>query len=123
MSWPALDFCVALYRVLDMRPLSSATVKVLRPFIDQPAQAQYGFGLMRSTGVRAGSLYPILKRLERIGWVEGFDEDIDERAEGRPRRRLYRLTSAGAREAADAVAAFYLSLGVPLTFIPRVGAS
>ena len=47
-------------------------------------------GLMAMTGVKSGSLYPILERLERLGWVEAKYELIDEHVAGRPRRRCTR---------------------------------
>ena len=41
-----------------------------------------------------GTLYRALQRLERAGLLAAFWEDADEAvAEGRPRRRLYRLTA------------------------------
>ncbi len=101
--------------------LSSARVKVIREFLTNREEEQYGFGLMRATGVQAGSLYPILERFEREGWIESYEELIDEHIEGRPRRRLYRLTSAkAAQEAEEAVKKFYLDLGIPETVIPRL---
>lgn len=99
-------------------PLSLASIKVLGAFLDEPAKDQYGFGLMRSTGVKSGSLYPILDRLERLKWIEGRDEEIDEQVEGRPKRRLYRLTTLGEREARDAVTEFYRNLGRPPAWLP-----
>jgi DNA-binding PadR family transcriptional regulator len=45
--------------------------------------------------------------LEDNGWIEGRWEEIDASAEGRPRRRLYRLTPNGvawARQALDETA-------------------
>jgi PadR family transcriptional regulator, regulatory protein PadR len=78
---------------------SIATLQVLRTFFDDPAGAQYGVELIASSGLKAGTLYPILNRLELDGWVVGRWEDIDESAAGRRRRRYYRLTSAGERQA------------------------
>jgi PadR family transcriptional regulator, regulatory protein PadR len=43
-------------------------------------------------GVHEGSLYPALHRLERSGFVESAWS-----AEGRRRRRIYRLTATGRR--------------------------
>lgn len=41
-----------------------------------------------------GTLYRVLHRLERAGLIEAFWEDPgDAEKEGRPRRRLYRLTA------------------------------
>jgi DNA-binding PadR family transcriptional regulator len=98
--------------------LSKSSAKVLRAFVDAPHEEQYGFGLMRPTGVKSGSLYPILERFERLRWIEGRHEVIDERTEGRPRRRLYRLTALGEREARNAVAAFYRDVGRPPVWVP-----
>jgi PadR family transcriptional regulator, regulatory protein PadR len=95
--------------------------KVLARFLEDPTREQYGFGLMRATGVKSGSLYPILEQLERIGWVESHQEVIDERAEGRPRRQLYRLTLIGEREGRQAVADFYRDLGPVPGWLPRLG--
>ena len=46
--------------------LSKSSAKVLRAFVDDPSVEQYGFGLMHSTRVKSGSLYPILERFERL---------------------------------------------------------
>jgi DNA-binding PadR family transcriptional regulator len=78
----------------------------LNEFLEDPAAEQYGFGLMRATGLASGSLYPILDRLERIGWIDATDEAIDERVARRPRRRLYRLTPSGEIGARSAVVEF-----------------
>lgn len=94
-------------------------MKVLNAFLTEPMREQYGFGLMRATGVKSGSLYPILERLETLGWVEVRDEAIDERAAGRPKRRLYRLTGVGEREAQRTVADFYRDLSPPPSWLPR----
>jgi DNA-binding PadR family transcriptional regulator len=83
---------------------------VLSEFLKEPMKEQYGFGLMRATGVKSGVLYPLLDRLTQRGWIDAYDEDIDERAEGRPRRRLYRLTGLGERQARVAVEEFYRGL-------------
>jgi PadR family transcriptional regulator, regulatory protein PadR len=71
----------------------------------------HGFGLaqlMRErTGSRSltshGTLYKALSRLEEFGLLVSRWEDAPA-VEGRPRRRLYELTSAGARAAESASA-------------------
>src|SRR6266851_1153679 len=99
--------------------LSKASAKVLMEFLANPKQDQYGFGLMKATGVKSGSLYPILDRFEDLRWIEGYDEVIDQRAEGRPRRRLYRLTGIGRPAAKQAVTDFYRDLGPAPSWVPR----
>ena len=61
----------------------------------------HGYDLARETGLKSGTLYPILVRLEQQGWLEARWEE--EPAPGRPRRHLYRLTGLGAEEARAAV--------------------
>jgi DNA-binding PadR family transcriptional regulator len=101
--------------------ISPAVVKILSVFFANPGREHYGLGLMRSTNVKAGSLYPILDRLERAGWLTATDEDIDPRSAGRPRRRLYRLTAIGEREGLKAVADFYEGLTPAPGWLPWPG--
>ena len=66
-----------------------------------PADWRYGYELCTETGLRAGSMYPILMRLADRGLLETSWET--EHVPGRPPRHLYRLTGAG-REYAASVA-------------------
>jgi PadR family transcriptional regulator PadR len=100
------------------RLISPATAKVLAAFLDDPKAEQYGFGLMRSTSLKSGSLYPILDRLVQRGWLEVYNEDIDEAAEGRRRRRLYRITPRGEREAPVAFDEFREGMAAVLRWAP-----
>ena len=82
-----------------MAPPSITTLRVLRAFLDDPRASCYGLELIDRIGIRAGALYPILGRLEAEGWLVGEWEDIDEKSEGRRRRRYYRLSELGQRSA------------------------
>jgi DNA-binding PadR family transcriptional regulator len=63
----------------------------------------HGFEILDVTGLRAGTVYPVLRRLQENGLVESTWEDPERaRAEGRPARRNYRLTREGLRVAAEA---------------------
>lgn len=56
----------------------------------------YGFDVMDATGLPSGTVYPLLRRLERLGCVEAEWEDEGEaQAAGRPARRYYRITADG----------------------------
>lgn len=55
----------------------------------------YGLELGRAARLSNGALYPALDRLERAGFLTSELEDIDEKAEGRRKRRYYQLTASG----------------------------
>jgi PadR family transcriptional regulator PadR len=65
-------------------------------------QARHGYDISKMIKIRSGgalqfhvtSLYPLLHRLEKQGWIEGL---WVEKAEQR-RRRYYKLTAQGKRE-------------------------
>ena len=86
--------------------------RVLRELLDAPGEPRYGYDLARQANVSAGSLYPILSRLEGVGWLDSRWEEADPEREGRPRRRYYRLTAAGAAGAAEVLADLHRQLGV-----------
>ena len=66
---------------------------------------RYGFDIMDATGLPDGTVYPILRRLERRGVLTGDWEDQEAaRADQRPQRRYYALTPLG-HGAMDAVEA------------------
>jgi DNA-binding PadR family transcriptional regulator len=57
---------------------------------------RYGFDIMDATGLPDGTVYPLLRRLERRGVLTAAWEDEEvARAERRPPRRYYRLTPVG----------------------------
>lgn len=57
---------------------------------------RYGFDVMDATGLPDGTVYPILRRLERRGVLVGrWEEEEDAKAGQRPQRRYYRITPVG----------------------------
>lgn len=79
---------------------SPQTLAVLVALSEQPSAWQHGYALAQLTGLKSGTLYPILIRLADRGLVEAcWQEDP---APGRPRRHLYRLTPDGLASAAAA---------------------
>ncbi len=71
------------------------TATVLNVFLAAPETPRYVFGLMKATGLSSGTVYQILIRLVRAGWLVASKEDIDPRAAGRPARMNYALTPEG----------------------------
>lgn len=87
-----------------MQPLTRitpATVDVLEALISE-SEPVWGLRIVNRTGRPAGSVYPILERLESMEWATS-EWEVDPNRSG-PRRRLYRLTPDGlvaARAAVD----------------------
>ena len=93
--------------------ITTTVAKVLRNFLEDPTDPQYGFDLMQTTGLPSGTLYPILARLENAGWITGRREAIDPRAAARPVRRMYTLTADGATAARRELAQLSTQLRPP----------
>lgn len=64
----------------------------------------YGMQLMKTARLSSGTLYPNLRAFEEAGIVTSRWENIDPVKEGRPERRLYRLTGKGVPVALAAAA-------------------
>ena len=77
---------------------------VLKTFIDRAASPLAGADLLKQTGLFSGTLYPILLRFEKAGLLESRWEEEHPKSLGRPRRRFYRMTQAGAQVAHEALA-------------------
>jgi DNA-binding PadR family transcriptional regulator len=81
--------------------MSSETLRILGSMLEDPLAWHYGLGLSEAAGVAAGTIYPMLARLEKAAWLESRWEVAGPDNEGRPRRRLYKLTGHGERAAMD----------------------
>jgi PadR family transcriptional regulator len=72
--------------------LSPQTLQVLDRFAMEPASWLYGYELSRETGLKSGTLYPILMRLAKHQLLETRWVQTEE---GVPPRHTYRLTAKG----------------------------
>jgi PadR family transcriptional regulator, regulatory protein PadR len=81
---------------------STQTLAVLAELCGTPSRWRHGYGIARDTGLKSGTLYPVLVRLADRGLVEARWED--EQPAGRPRRHLYRITPEGLAVATPALA-------------------
>ncbi len=61
--------------------------------LDVGSQWSHGYELVRLAGVKSGTLYPLLIRLEAQGCLEAEWQAPTE--SGRPPRHAYRLTASG----------------------------
>jgi len=83
-------------RLPDTSPHTRAVFTLLA---DDPHEWWYGYDISRRTGLRSGTLYPILARLAERGYLDTRWET--DPPDGRPRRHLYRLTGTGSARAAE----------------------
>lgn len=96
-----------------MLRVTTTVARVLRPFLDDPKEPRYGLELMKATGLASGSLYPILARLERAGWVRSRRERVNAVDAARPARRYYELTAEGEAAARHELATLAAQLRLP----------
>jgi PadR family transcriptional regulator PadR len=72
--------------------LSRETLLVIEKFAERATEWRYGYELSRETGLKSGTLYPILMRLEKYKLLEARWVTTEE---GVPPRHTYRLTPNG----------------------------
>src|SRR5512132_394997 len=65
------------------------TLKVLKVLFSDPLGEHYGLEIANQAGLKSGTIYPILVRLEEYKWVTSDWEEIDPVVEGRRPRRYY----------------------------------
>jgi DNA-binding PadR family transcriptional regulator len=64
---------------------------------------RHGFDIMDASGLKSGTVYPILRRLEDGGLLRARWEAVtDARDAGRPPRRYYQITGAGTQALTEA---------------------
>jgi DNA-binding PadR family transcriptional regulator len=68
---------------------------------------RFGFEIIDAIGLRSGTVYPVLEKLEGAGLVTSEWEDAARaRRDKRPPRRYFDLTAAGASALADGPARY-----------------
>jgi PadR family transcriptional regulator, regulatory protein PadR len=91
--------------------LTLKSARVIRAFLDDPGKPRYGYELTKAAHLSSGTLYPILARLERAGWLAAEKEDVNPSAAGRPARTNYVITSEAVPVARARLAAISAELG------------
>lgn len=84
------------------RKLSAQSVAVLTALATRPVDWLYGLELAELTGLKSGTLYPILIRLADRALLES--RWLEPSGQGRPARHAYRITAAGLKALAEAEA-------------------
>ena|SRR3984893_5735970 len=76
-----------------VRKCSRQTLALLSALLERPRTWQHGYELSKETGLKSGTLYPILIRLSDQGLLNSRWKDAER--PGRPPRHVYRLTTTG----------------------------
>jgi len=91
---------------------STQTTLVLAEFLQSEQEWRYGYDISRNTGLKSGTLYPILVRLAEHRMLETSWETTET---GKPPRHLYKLTGDGLRYARQQVtSADAAMIGIPV---------
>src|SRR4051812_12404645 len=72
---------------------SRQTRALLAALLDCSQTWRHGYDLSKETGLRSGTLYPLLMRLSEQGLLESRWQDAER--PGLPPRHVYRLTASG----------------------------
>jgi PadR family transcriptional regulator, regulatory protein PadR len=72
---------------------SSQTRALLAAFLDHAQTWRHGYDLAKETGLKSGTLYPLLMRLSEQGLLESCWQEAAR--PGLPPRHVYRLTAPG----------------------------
>jgi len=72
---------------------SRQTLQLLAALLETPTAWRHGYDLSKQTGLKSGTLYPVLMRLKDGGLLDADWEESDQ--PGRPPRHIYRLTPTG----------------------------
>src|SRR2546430_13848166 len=79
---------------MPRKPNSSRqTCALLAAFLDRSQTWLHGYELSKETGLRSGTLYPLLMRLSEQGLLESRWQEAER--PGLPPRHVYRLTASG----------------------------
>jgi DNA-binding PadR family transcriptional regulator len=84
------------------RKASVQTLAVLAALLSRQSEWRHGYDLTKETGLKSGTLYPVLMRLTDQGWLEA--EWQPPARLGAPARHAYRLTGQGVAAAHAAIA-------------------
>lgn len=71
--------------------MTQARMLVLNTLLLHLNEGLSGAQIGKETALMSGTLYPILHKLTKLGWLEVEKENVDPKEVGRPRQTFYRL--------------------------------
>lgn len=101
---PLPDYALPQGAVERLKPLGygnlSTTKNTILRCLNCPQRRTFAYGLeiMNCSGIPGGAIYPVLKGLEKRGFLESKEEQINPTQVGRPRRVFYTISRQGQQE-------------------------
>jgi PadR family transcriptional regulator, regulatory protein PadR len=93
-AWLDKVYICRIYYPMPRRPNNSRQARaVLATLLDQSPRWRHGYDLAKATGLKSGTLYPLLMRLSEHGLLESCWQDPER--PGLPPRHFYRLSGSG----------------------------
>jgi PadR family transcriptional regulator PadR len=86
--------------------ITDNVVAIFSTMLEHPRKSWYGLEIAEAAGIGSATIYAALTRMERARLLEASWEPETPNELGRPQRRLYKLTAAGAEVGAKAVAEY-----------------
>lgn len=96
-----------------IRRCSDQTLAVLAALTEQSRNWRHGYDLSSETGLKSGTLYPILMRLSDRGLLDS--KWAPHERTGRPPRHMYRLTAQGIAFAREQLAGYLPAIATSIS--------
>jgi hypothetical protein len=115
-SAPGLQGCATNTDKVQER-ITVAFLRILAFFITHEKNFYCGSDVMKQLNLPSGTIYPLLIRMTRAGWLNRELEDVNPKEVGRPAKRFYRISSTGLKEGKKLISA----QRIPITADELVG--
>ncbi|MFZ1155374.1 MAG: helix-turn-helix transcriptional regulator [Solirubrobacteraceae bacterium] len=86
--------------------ITDNVVAIFNTMLERPRKGWYGLEIAEAAGIGSATIYAALTRMERVGLLDASWEAESPSDLGRPQRRLYKLTAAGAKVGHEALASY-----------------
>lgn len=70
-------------------------LKVAGELMRRPRDKHWGNDIRRRVALSEGTVYPVLNRFRKAGWIVDTEYELPDQLEGRPPRRYFTLTDTG----------------------------
>lgn len=94
-----------------------AFLRILAFFIGNEKKMYCGSDVMKQLNLPSGTVYPLLLRMTKAGWLDRELENVNPKEIGRPAKRFYQISATGLKEGKRLIS----SQKVPITADAIIG--